>query len=114
MKPDIKVLLKEAQRPAPHFVPARAGWNGPEEKSAVITPNPTYEALRKERSPAELREQFLSLAVPDWRILLGIATLITMMRMMADGRHRRRPLADVLSFPSARPAVAGTAATEAA
>jgi hypothetical protein len=103
MKPDIQVLLKEAQRPQEHFVPARAGWNGPEEKSAGAVPNLTYDALRAEPTPAEMQQRFFALALPDWRILTVICGLIFAMRMLKTSQ--RRPLAPVISFPAAAPAL---------
>jgi hypothetical protein len=103
MKPDIKVLLKEAQRPHERFVPARAGWNGPEEKSASVTPNLTYEAMLAEPTPAEMRQQFFALALPDWRVLAGIVILIATMRVSKQTKQRR-PMAPVIAFP--KPAAA--------
>src|SRR5438309_11802832 len=81
MKPDVKLLLEQAQRPRPHYVPARAGWNGPEEKSAASTPNPIYEELRREPTPAEMRQELLASAIPDWRVLLAILSCIVVMRL---------------------------------
>jgi hypothetical protein len=103
MKPDIEKLLKEAQRPQERFVPARAGWNGPEEKSSAAEPNLTYEALRAERTPAEMRQQFFAVAMPDWRILVAICGLIIALRMFKPSK--RRTLAPVLSFPATTPAL---------
>jgi hypothetical protein len=103
MKPDIRVLLQEAHKPQQRFVPARAGWNGPEERSSVTEPNLTYETLRAERTPAEMRRQFFATALPDWRILAAICGLIAAMRMLKP--NKRHSLAPVLSFPSAAPAL---------
>ena len=99
MKPDMRVLLQEAQRPQQKFVPARAGWNGPEEKSDTATPNPTYDAMRAERTPTELQQQFLAAAIPDWRVLMAICGLIAMMRVAKS--NKPRALAPVIPFPVA-------------
>jgi hypothetical protein len=96
IKPDIKVLLEEAKRPPVRFVPARAGWNGPEAKPAK-TLNATYEQLRREASPGEVRKQFLAIAVPDWRLLLCLAFLILFLRWLRPSRLHARD--NVLVFP---------------
>ena len=96
MKPDIKLMLEQAQRPRPHYVPARAGWNGPEEKPAAA-PNQTYDELRREPSPAELRQQLLTAAVPDWRAALAIVVLISVWRTSLRGARPKR-LVPVLGF----------------
>jgi hypothetical protein len=107
MKPDIKLLLKQAQRPRTQYVPARAGWNGPEDKSALASPNPTYEELRREPTPAEMRAELLAAAIPDWRILLAIAGLILVLRVSVRSTGKTR-LAPVFAFPpAARPDVTG-------
>jgi len=99
MKPDIKALLNEAKRPHQKFIPARAGWDGPEEKSAVATVNPTYEQLRHEPSPAELREILLSAATPDWRICLMIGAIIATSRAMRQKEPPRSRAPEVIIFP---------------
>src|SRR5258708_26249005 len=62
IKPKIEDVIKEAKKPPEKFVPARAGWNGPEEKSAVAAPNATYDRLRKSMSPEAARLQLLQAA----------------------------------------------------
>src|SRR5437660_1040594 len=81
MQPDIKVLLDQAKQPRPHYVPARAGWNGPEEKQADAVPNPTYDELLRQPSAAEVRQQLIASAVPDWRVLLLILSMIVILRV---------------------------------
>ena len=96
MKPDIKLMLEQAQRPHARFVPARAGWNGPEEKPAAV-PNPTYDELRHEPSPVELRQQLMTAAVPDWRAVLAIVALIAAWRTSLRGMRPKR-LVPVIAF----------------
>lgn len=113
MKPNIKSLLQQAQRPKTRFVPARAGWNGPEEKSAITEPNPAYDELRREPSATELRAQLFATAVPDWRILLAIAGFILAMRAVRKSEKSR--LAPVYAFPATGSVVSsGPEAAEAA
>src|SRR3954469_4414 len=95
MKPDMKVLLDEAKRPPRRYIPARAGWNGPEEKSGAVVPNPVYDELRREPSPAEIRQQMLAVAVPDWRVLLVLGVLISFSRLALRSK-RQRSLAPVV------------------
>jgi hypothetical protein len=112
MQPNIKVLLDKAKQPRPHYVPARAGWNGPEEKSADAIPNPTYDELRREPSAAEIRQQLLATAVPDWRVCLAILTMIVTLRMTK--RIRLVRAGSILVFPSPRGTQPASAVSEAA
>lgn len=98
MKPDIKLLLQEAKQPRTNFVPARAGWNGPEESSASPAVNPTYEELRREPSVAQKRAQLASAAMPDWRLCLAIFSLIMMMRAAKGRKSPRKRTATVIAF----------------
>ena len=95
---NIKVLLDEAKRPPARYVPARAGWNGPEAKP-VKTSNATYDELRRESTPAELRQQFLAIAIPDWRIVLALAAAVVLLRSGAP-RKRKSSGGKVLVFPT--------------
>jgi hypothetical protein len=76
IKPKIEDVIKEAKKPPEKFVPARAGWNGPEEKSAISAPNATYDGLRKSMSPEAARSQLLQAAKPDWRLMLAVVGVI--------------------------------------
>ena len=101
MKPDVKALIQEAKRPPLHFVPARAGWNGPEENSGAPAVNATYEDLRREPTPAQRRAELIAAAIPDWRICAAILLLIAVMRALkykTVNARMPRP-ATVLDFP---------------
>lgn len=82
MKPDVKALIREAKQPQQHFVPARAGWNGPEESAAASTLNPTYEDLRREPTAAQRRAELVAAAMPDWRALAAILFCIVTIRSL--------------------------------
>jgi hypothetical protein len=100
MKPDIKLLLQEAKQPRPKFVPARAGWNGPEEGSAPAAVNATYEEMLRQPSAAQKRAQLEAAALPDWRVLAGIGLLIAMLRAAKGwAKSPRRRQATVFAFP---------------
>ena len=99
MKPDIKVLLDQAKQPPPHYVPARAGWDGPEEKATDAVPNPTYDQLRREATPAELKQQLMAAAIPDWRIVLALIVMILGLRTVISPRRKKRPF-NVIGFPA--------------
>jgi hypothetical protein len=90
IKPKLKDVIDEAKKPAVNYPPARAGWNGPEEKSAVPTPNAEYDKLRYSISPAAAREQLVEAAKPDWRALLGVGALIFSWRWKRDRVEQRR------------------------
>jgi hypothetical protein len=96
IKPKIKDIIDEAKKPPEHYPPARAGWNGPEEKSAKPTPNAEYDKLRYSISPEAARAQMWQAAKPDWRALLGVAALIFSWRMKRDHDKQRRAKVVVL------------------
>ena len=103
MKPDVKALIREAKQPPQHFVPARAGWNGPEESAAASSLNPTYEALRREPTPAERRAQLVAAMTPDWRVCAGILIFIGLLRTfkLKQTKGRKARPATILAFPAA-------------
>jgi hypothetical protein len=87
IKPKIEDIIKDAKKPVVNYPPARAGWNGPEEKSAVSAPNATYDRLRSSMSPEAARMQLFHAATPDWRALIGLAGLIFCWRYQRAYAH---------------------------
>src|SRR4051794_11163116 len=80
IQPDIKKLLS-TPRPNQHFAPARVGWNGPEVAtvSAEALPAAQLGALGIQR---DLRPTLIQLVTPDWRVFLGLGTLIFLLRQL--------------------------------
>jgi hypothetical protein len=96
IKPDIKKLAEEAQRPRPMFIPSRVGWNGPEIQAgrASITRfeasmAPVLKAERERRLRNTLRE----LVIPEPRALLGVAGIIFLLRKLRRLREQQAMLA---------------------
>jgi hypothetical protein len=96
IKPDIKKLAEEAQRPRPMFIPSRVGWNGPEIQTGRATISgfeasmaPVLEAERERRLRNTLRE----LVIPEPRALLGIAGVIFLLRKLRRLREQQAMLA---------------------
>lgn len=87
IQPNIKLLLDQIKQPSHAYVPARAGWNGPEEKSATASRNAAYDKLMEQPTPAQIRQQMLSTAKPDWRVLVMIAAVVLILRSR-KGRQR--------------------------
>jgi hypothetical protein len=102
IKLKIEDAIKEAKKPVVNYPPARAGWNGPEAKSAMVTLNPTYERLRYLSSPAAARIQFLQAAKPDWRLLLCVGAVIFLWRIARgytrELPHAARPMGNVVAI----------------
>jgi hypothetical protein len=98
IKPKIEDIIKEAKKPVVNYPPARAGWNGPEEKSAAPAANATYDRLRNSMSPEAARMQLFRAATPDWRALIGLAGVILVWRYRRSHPHGRqeRPLRPVV------------------
>jgi hypothetical protein len=88
IRPDVQRLLSQPQAPA-QFVPARAGWQGPE------TPPVPREAvaLRPSTAAKAMRASLLAAAIPDPWAVLAIAAAILFLRWMrlSRGRQQFRP-----------------------
>jgi len=89
IRPDIKKLLAQPaqQQQMPPYVPARAGWKGPEISTARTAPNPTYESLRPAATDRELRATMLATMMPDYRILALLALVILLLRRIRKHEH---------------------------
>jgi hypothetical protein len=103
IRPNIKKVLSQPSAPMPQYVPARAGWNGPEISTARTAPNPTYESLSPARAARELRSSLLATMMPDMRILALIALVILLLR-----RIRNYQQAHATAGVSAQNSVAST------
>jgi hypothetical protein len=79
---NIEQMLKKAQERQMPYIPARAGWNGPEERQATAATNPEYQKLLDESSPAAVRAALRKSAWPHWSVAAMIALLIFTLRMM--------------------------------
>jgi hypothetical protein len=92
---NIEQMLKKAQEPKMPYVPARAGWNGPEERQTTAATNPEYQKLLDESSPATVRAALRRSAWPHWSVAAMIGLLIFTLRMLraiptmqtSHGRH---------------------------
>jgi hypothetical protein len=83
--PDIRKLLAEPQDTSVSFIPARAGWDGPEMPPQRRSDNPALNpALVRRANEAAL----LSAATPDLRAVAGIIAIIFLLRLFKT-RERR-------------------------
>lgn len=97
--PDLKRLIREAEKPRVHYGPARVGWNGPE-KSLAAAANPAYESLRID-SPAAVRRELKAVLIPDWQIVLAVITLIFGLRLLRSQQTALQGVSPrVVPFPA--------------
>lgn len=83
IKVDLKRLLDQAENARPYeYMPARAGWNGPEKAPAAVSAS-----VRP--VDAEARQWLVRLAIPDPRMLLAFAAAIVGLRVIRRGRETR-------------------------
>jgi hypothetical protein len=89
IRPDIKKLLAQPaqQQQMPPYVPARAGWKGPEISTARTAPNPTYESLSPAATARDVRATMLATMMPDYRILALLALVILLLRRIRTTQH---------------------------
>lgn len=89
IKPTPKQVLKDIQKPGQKFIPARAGWNGPEDQAAT-TMNPLMERFRPEAQIAANRAALVAIATPDMRIWVLLVMIIFSLRLLR-GKMEPRP-----------------------
>lgn len=94
IRPDLKKLLSQPIEQMPQYVPARAGWNGPEISTARTAPNPTFESLSPAASARELRATLFATMMPDLRVLALLALVILLLRRIR--KHERVPAMSVI------------------
>jgi len=83
IKVDLKRLLDQAENTRPYeYMPARAGWNGPEK-----APTPVRSSVRP--VDVEARQWLVRLATPDPRMLAAFAVAIFGLRIIRRGRDGR-------------------------
>jgi hypothetical protein len=83
IKVDLKKLLDQAENARPYeYMPARVGWNGPENA-------PVQAAATVRPADAEARQWLVRLAIPDPRMLIAFAAAIFGLRVIRRGRESR-------------------------
>lgn len=92
IQPDLKKLLSTPPPQAQPYVPARAGWNGPE--MAPPAPDPAL-AYLMHRPPAW--QQLAAVITPDPRTVALLVLAVLALRILRQ-RHRKKR-AEVLAFP---------------
>jgi hypothetical protein len=84
IKVDLRKLLDQAETTQPfHYVPARAGWNGPEKPPISIT-SPVLP-----QQDAEVRRWLVRLSIPDPFMVLAFTVAIFGLRMLRRLREDR-------------------------
>jgi len=80
IKPDLKKLLAQPAPKKTEYIPARAGWDGPEQRtpeSNVYTQN--YGPAATSRA---MKASLLAAAVPGWQAVLSLIALIFLLRRL--------------------------------
>jgi hypothetical protein len=74
---DLKKLLAQPQAKPQPYIPARAGWDGPEQN-----PKPAlyFQELAAINSPQANRATLLDLLIPDWRVVVALLAAIFLLR----------------------------------
>ena len=91
IRPDIRKIVYEPQQDSTsQWVPARAGWDGPEmARSQTPALSASFAAMSgREQERARLAE-LISVATPDPRAVLGIAALIFLLRLLRKQDEKR-------------------------
>ena len=91
IRPDIRKIVYEPQQDSTaQFVPARAGWDGPEMASGQ-TPggNASLDDMAGSGLARARRTELLAAATPDPRAILGIAAVIFLLRLLKKQDEKR-------------------------
>ncbi|PYP85025.1 MAG: hypothetical protein DMG65_21500 [Candidatus Angelobacter sp. Gp1-AA117] len=102
IKPTPKQVLKDVQRPETKFIPARAGWNGPENQTATSV-NPLMERFSPEAQRAANRAALLAISTPDVRIWALLAMIIFSLRLLHRKPTRPAKVLPVKQPPAEQP-----------
>ncbi len=87
LRPNLKKLLSQPPPDRHEYIPARAGWDGPELKD--LQDNLYVERYSPEASARAVRAGLIAAAVPDWRAVLVIAALILVLRYVGKATEER-------------------------
>ena len=86
--PTPKQILKDARPAGEGFIPARAGWNGPENKKASSI-NPMMQRFQPAAQARANRESLIAILLPDPRLWAFLISLIVALRMLHLRAERR-------------------------
>ncbi len=96
IRPDIRKVVTQAQEDSSaSSMPARAGWDGPE---MPVTQQATA-ALDAARLAREERAEWIAVATPDPRAILGIVAVIFLLRLLREQDEKRMNLRVVPTPP---------------
>jgi hypothetical protein len=89
IKPNLKKLLAQPAPKKPAYIPARAGWDGPEQR----TPEPNLYTQRyaPQASARAMKASLLAAAIPDWRAVLGVVLVIFLLRRLRRASPAETP-----------------------
>jgi hypothetical protein len=100
IRPDIRKIVDQPQQDSTaQFMPARAGWDGPEMASGRSPAvNPSLEAMAGSGLARARRAELITAATPDPRAILAIAALIFLLRLLKK-QDEKRASATVHTIP---------------
>lgn len=78
-RPDLKKLLAHPQTKPEPYIPARAGWDGPEQNPKSIA---YFHELAGANSAEANRSALVNLLIPDWRVLISLLATIFVLRYL--------------------------------
>lgn len=86
--PDLREVIQQRQTRT-HYIPARAGWNGPEVSSAAAPANPAFQAYGPAASARAVRSALITATIPDPRLVVAVAVAIMLLRYAQNWRKER-------------------------
>ncbi len=78
-RPDLKKLLFQPQTKPEPYVPARAGWEGPEQNPKSVA---YFQQLAALDSSQANRATLFNILIPDWRVIISLLATIFVLRCL--------------------------------
>lgn len=97
IKPDIRKILSAPKQSHIDYVPARAGWNGPETPVRIDPLASTYNQLGPAATAREVHNALYASFVPDYRALAGVFLVIMLLRRIVHQRRKASATAIISS-----------------
>jgi len=94
IRPDVRELVKQPASEPPDYLPARAGWKGPETSPAALAA-----AEARAARVRAVRQALAFVVTPDPRVLAALLAAILILRKLRE-RREARALADLQPEPA--------------
>lgn len=90
-RPDLKKLLFQPQTRTEPYIPARAGWDGPEQNPKSVN---YFQQLTALNASQANRNILFNILIPDWRVIITLLATIFVLRYLKKTTPGASPASD--------------------